>query len=88
MKQTLSNNGDVHNTVTCTDDFIFVMQHHPPLVSVYTWSGGHLGDIDHHKLGLTTGDRVEAIRATKDGRIILAVGAMCTVKSVKDYLIQ
>ena len=43
-------------------------------MSVYSWTGSHLCDVDHNQLGLKNQDCLFAVGTISEGLIILAVG--------------
>ena len=78
----------VFNNVCCNTKYIFILQKLPALVSVYNWSGSHLGDILHTQLGLhNKKDFVYGIGSLNEDAIMLAVGPFGNVSSLHIYSI-
>ena len=73
------------NAVCCSTQYIFIIQRHPPLLSVYNWAAARLCDVDRTKLQLTRNDRLFAVGSVSEDSIMLAVGDYTKVKSLHNY---
>ena len=62
-----------YNAAACDDWFIYIIQHHPPLLSVHDWTGQQLIKFDCKTLGQSEKGSLVAIGSTVDNNIVLGV---------------
>ena len=75
----------ITRAVCCDSQHVYIIQCHPPALSVFDWAANHLCDADHIKLGLSADDNLSGIEITRARCFIIAVGDSTTTTHIHRY---